>query len=199
MKKVLGLMKKYGFFWQNNGGLDFQLLSKGVTGLFIAYNKEDEGQITALYIPFNPREWNKIDSATKIMIARYHDNCENLKRLREEAGIYVFTSEIIGTPEQTIQIMESDIEFHKELIKHGYLDAALTLSATLLPGTKRNKENKSMIINEKDYAGYSLFMTHHKTKNITDPKIIEEFMIRRAKELNKVQKTYIWGTAFQNS
>ncbi|MFA5109728.1 MAG: hypothetical protein WC458_04285, partial [Patescibacteria group bacterium] len=76
--------------------------------------------------------------------------------------------------------------------------AALTLSATLLPGTKWNEENQSMIINKKDYAGYSLFTTHHRTKNIPDPKIIEEFMVKRAKELNKVQKTYIWGTAFQN-
>ncbi|MFA5109480.1 MAG: cobalamin-dependent protein, partial [Patescibacteria group bacterium] len=115
MKKVLDSMKKYGFYWQNNGGLDFQLLNKEITDLFIAYNKEGEGRITALYIPFNPRDWNKNDSAAKTMIARYHDNCENLKRLREEGGIYIFTSEIIGTPEQTVEIMESDIEFHKEL------------------------------------------------------------------------------------
>lgn len=199
MKKILSVIKKYGFYWQNNGGLDFQLLDKEITDLFIDYNKNGEGRITALYIPFNPRDWNKNDSAAKTMIARYHDNCENLKRLREEAGIYIFTSEIIGTPEQTVKIMEDDITFHKELIKNGYLDAALTLSATLLPGTVWNKENQNMIINKNDYAGYSLFTTHHQTKNIPNPKIIEEFMVKRAKELNKVQKTYNWGTAFPNS
>ncbi|MDP3836690.1 MAG: cobalamin-dependent protein [bacterium] len=198
MNKILSSMKKYGLYWQNNGGLDFQLLTKEITDLFIAYNKEGEGRITALYIPFNPREWNKHDSAAKTMIAKYHDNCENLKRLREEGGIYIFTSEIIGTPDQTIETMENDIEFHKELIRHNYLDAALTLSATLLPGTIWNKNNPDMIINKKDYAGYSLFTTHHRTKNIADPKIIEEYMVKRTKELNVIQKTFRWGTAFPN-
>jgi hypothetical protein len=131
-------------------------------------------------------------------MTKEHEDCfRNLKRLRE-AGIFVFTSEIIGTPEHTVEIMEQDIEFHRKMIVSGYLDACYTLVATLLPGTKWNKENRGMIINERDYPGYSLFTTHHRTKNIPDPRIIEGFMIRRSQELNKVQKTFSWGSAFPN-
>lgn len=42
------------------------------------------------------------------MSNKYHDNLKNLRRLRE-AGIYVFTSEIMGTPEHTPEIMLGDI------------------------------------------------------------------------------------------
>ena len=196
--EVLRLMKKHGFYWQNNGGLDFELLDDFVTDQFIRYNNEGEGRITALYIPFNPRLWNKGKSAAESMMEKHRKNFENLKRLREEGKIFVFTSEIIGTPDQTIEILNHDIALHREMIQQGYIDAVYTLVATLLPGTKWNMDNHQEIINEKDYPGYSLFTVHHRTLNIPDPKTIEEFFIERAKELNKVQKSYSWGSAFPN-
>lgn len=198
LKKILGMMKKYGFYWQNNGGIDFELLNDEVTDLFIKYNQEGEGKITALYVPFNPRGTvaQKSKSVAGVMTTKHHDHLKNLKRLREEAGIYVFFSEIIGTPEQTTKILEKDIELHKNLVRDGYLDAALTLIATSLPATKWYGEHRQDIINEKDYAGYSLFTAHSRTKNIPNPIIIEEFMVRRTKELREVQITPVWGSAF---
>lgn len=196
--RVLGLMKKHGFYWQNNGGLDFELLDDFVTEQFIDYNRHGHGRITALYIPFNPRQWNKGQSAAESMTREHKDCYRNLKRLREEANIHVFTSEILGTPDHTIPIMEEDIDFHKMMVREGYLDAVYTLVATLLPGTKWNLENRHMIINERDFPGYSLFTVHHRTSNISDPRIIEEFIFRRAKELNGIQKSYPWGSAFPN-
>jgi len=56
-----------------------------------------------------------------------------------------------------------------------------------------------MIINEKDYSGYSIFITHHRTNNFPDPKIMEELIVRRAKDLNMVQTTYAWGNPFPNT
>ena len=195
--EMLRLMKKHGFYWQNNGGLDFAMLSDEITEQFVNYNRMGNGRITALYIPFNPRPWNKSESAAGSMISKYDRSFRNLMKLRE-AEIYVFTSEIIGTPDQTIETLESDIELHRSMIQDGHLDAVLTLTATLLPGTKWFKENRQMIVNERDFPGYSLFTTHHHTSHIPNPRTIEEFTIRRGQKLNEVQKTHQWGSAFPN-
>lgn len=199
LKNKLDLLKKYDFYWQNSGGIDFELLSDYATDLFIDYNKSGEGKLTGLYVPFNPRFWNKGSSATKTMVSKYDHNFRNLKRLREEGNIYVFTSEIVGSPEQTQQQIREDIESHKEMIHAGYLDTALTLSATLLPGTKWYNDYKNTIVNLNDTPGYSLFTTHHTTKNLPDPRMIEELFILRTKELNSIQSTYNWQTPFPNS
>lgn len=97
LKKKLELMKKYDFFWQDSGGIDFELLDDEVTELLIDYNTTKKGRLTGLYIPFNPRYWNKNVAATKSMVGKYHRNFENLRRLKE-CEIYVFTSQIVGTP-----------------------------------------------------------------------------------------------------
>ena len=198
LPKILGLMKKYGFYFQNNGGIEFEGIDDFVTEQLIKYNQEGEGRVTALYVPFNPRSWNKEESAAKSMSSRYHKNAENLKRLREQAGIYIFTSAIIGTPEQTEEAVKEELETDKELIQNGYLDSALCLSATMLPGTKWYESNGHNIINKKDYAGYSLFATHHRTNHL-ESKDIERLMTTWTKTLDDVQKTYPWGTAFPNS
>lgn len=200
LKQVFSVMKKYGFHMQINGGLDFELLNDEVTNEFIKYNKEGEGKITAMYIPLNPRNWVHGRSATKTMIEKHPDAYENLKRLREEAGIYVYTTDIIGDPEkeQTVETMKNDLDLHKRMLREGYVDQVLTLSATMLPGTDWEKKFGEGVINPKDYAGYSLFTTHHRTKDVHDPKLLEEMMIHRNKELNELQKSFPWGTAFPN-
>lgn len=199
MAKKLSLMKKYGFYWQNSGGIDFELLTDDITDLFIEYNKSGPGRLTGMYIPFNPRLWNKGSSATGTMVTRYDRHFENLKRLREEGNVYVFTSEIVGEPNQTWNTIVEDIDRHKEMILEGYLDTALTLSATMLPGTKWYEDNGHNIINKKDILGYSLFTTHHKTDNLPDPQLIEELFALRTKELNSIQQTFNWQTPFPNS
>jgi len=198
LPKILGLMKKHGMYWQNNGGVEFEALDDFVTEKLIEYNKSGEGKVTSLYVPFNPRQWNKKESASKSMSNKYHKNLENLKRLREGGGIYIFTSAIIGTPEQTKEMFEEELDTDRELIQEGYIDAALCLSATMLPGTKWYKSNGHNIVNKEDHAGYSLFATHHRTEHL-EPKEIEELMITWMKGLDDVQGTYHWGTAFPNS
>jgi len=198
LPKILGLMKKHGLHWQNNGGIEFEGIDDFVTEQLIKYNQEGEGRVTALYVPFNPRSWNKEQSAAKSMSSRYHQNAENLRRLRKEGGIYVFTSSIIGTPEQTEEAFNEELQTDRELIQNGYLDSALCLSATMLPGTRWYESNGHNIVNKKDYAGYSLFATHHRTDHL-EPKDIERLMATWTKSLDEVQKTYHWGTGFPNS
>jgi hypothetical protein len=45
----------------------------------------------------------------------------------------VFTSAIIGTPEQDLHAFEEELATDKSLIEEGYIDSALSLSATMLP------------------------------------------------------------------
>jgi radical SAM superfamily enzyme YgiQ (UPF0313 family) len=198
LRNILALMKKYGFYWQNNGGIEFEGLDNSVTEQLIRYNKEGEGKITALYVPFNPRFWNRAQSPARSMSLKYHQNLKNLRKLRLDGGIYVFTSAMLGTPEQTMEVFEEELKTDKELIEGGCLDAALCLCATMLPGTEWFGRNGHNIINKRDYAGYSLFTTHHKT-DFVGPKEIEEFMITWTRSLDDVQKTHSWGTAFPNS
>jgi radical SAM superfamily enzyme YgiQ (UPF0313 family) len=195
---ILGLMKKHGLYWQDNGGVEFEALDNFVTDELIKYNQSGEGKVTSLYVPFNPRTWNKDESAAKSMSGRHHNNLDNLKRLREEGEIYIFTSAIIGTPEQTREMFNDELATDRKLIQEGYIDSALCLSATMLPGTKWYESNGHNIVNKKDYAGYSLFATHHRTEHL-EPKEIEELMVTWTKGLDDVQKTYRWGTAFPNS
>lgn len=197
LPRVLELMKKNGFYWQNNGGLEFEAIDDFVTEQLVGYNRQGEGRVTSLYVPFNPRTWNREQSAAKSMSQRYHSNLENLKKLRK-AGIYVFTSAIVGTPEQTREAFEEELSTDRSLIQGGYIDAALCLSATMLPGTRWYDQNGHNIVNKKDYPGYSLFTTHHGTEHL-QPREIEELVVRWNKELGDVQKTYSWNTAFPNS
>ena len=191
-------MKRHDFHWQNSGGIDFELLDDFVTDRFIAYNKSGAGRLTGLYVPFNPRAWNRGRSATNSMVAQHRRNFANLKRLREEGGIYVFTSEIVGNLDHTRELIASDIATHKEMIAEGYLDAALTLSATMLPGTVWYNTNGHNIVSHMDIPGFSLFTTHHRTDKLT-PRDIEEMVVLRTKELNSMQDTYNWQTAFPNT
>lgn len=197
LTKILSLMKERGLYWQNNGGVEFEAIDDFVTEKIARYNSEGEGRVTSLYIPFNPRTWNRDKSAAKTMSQRYHSNLDNLKRLRE-AGIYVFTSTIIGTPDQSREAFEEELQTDKELIQAGYIDSALCLSATMLPGTKWYQENGHNIVNKHDYPGYSLFTTHHRTE-FMEPTEIEECMVKWLKELDPVQKTYSWQTTFYNT
>jgi hypothetical protein len=133
LPKILGTMKKYGLFWQNNGGLDFELLDDEVTSIFTAYNRKGIGRITNLYIPFNPRNWNYGKSA------------------------------ILGTPLQTIDNYREELETDRELIQRGYINTAICFSATALFGSRWFDKYGHMIVNKEDYPGYSFFPTHHRT------------------------------------
>ncbi|MCR4322639.1 MAG: hypothetical protein NUV61_00945 [Candidatus Azambacteria bacterium] len=130
------------------------------------------------------------------MTRRYHQNMENLKRLRE-AGIYIFTSIIIGAPEQTLKTFEEELEAVRSLIVGKYIDAALPLSATMLPATEWYKTNGHNIVNKKDYPGFSLFTTHHRTEHL-EPQDIERLIVKWLKGLKDVQVVYSWGTAFSS-
>jgi len=197
LPKLLSIMKKHGMYWQNNGGMEFEMMDDFVTKEILKYNESGEGRVTSLYVPFNPRAWNRGTSASDTMTKKYHANLENLKKLKD-AGIFVFTSAILGTPEQTIETVNEDIESNRKLIEDGYINSNLPLSATMLPATKWYESNGYNIVSKQDYEGFSLFAPHHNTPHLS-ARDVEVSMIRCYQKTDPVQKTYRWGTAFPNA
>lgn len=195
---VVRLLKELGFSWQNNGGIEFEKLNDQIVDQWCAFNSYGDGRFTALYVPFNPREWNEGQSAGVTQTQRYPHQVELLRRLRE-AGVYVFSSEIIAQPTEPREVSGVDAARYVDLVRQGYLDQALTFSATVLPGTAWYWQHGSLIVSKSDYLGHSLFTTHHRTRTIDDPRDIERWVIERNQTLNAIQTSYAWGTAFPNA
>ncbi len=191
---LLGEMKQRGLSWSDNGGVEFESLSDEVTAAIMAYNDGGSGECFSLYVPFNPRQGNEKQSSAGSMTTKYENSKENLKKLRS-AGVYVLTSIMVGTPDQTHETFAEDMAASRKLIVDGYLDSALPLSATMLPGTRWFERNGHNIVHQDDWAGYNLFSTHHNTNDMTARKI-EEGMVRWVKESGDVQTIEAWQCAF---
>lgn len=191
---LLKEMKSRGLSWSDNGGVEFESFSNEIAEAIIAYNDGGPGKCISLYVPFNPRSWNENINSAGSMTARYENSLENLRRVRK-ADVYVLTSLIVGTPDQTHAMFTEDVAASRKLIVDGYLDSALPLSATMLPGTEWFTRNGHNIVHPDDWTGYNLFSTHHSTDHMT-PREIEECMIRCVQELADVQKIGAWQCAF---
>lgn len=192
---LLGEMKDRGLSFSDNGGVEFESFSDEVADAIIAYNSDGRpGKCISLYVPFNPRSGNEHATATGSMVEKYKRSRNNLARVRA-AGVYVLTSLIVGTPDQTRETFTDDLAASRDLVTDGYLDSALPLSATMLPGTEWHKRNGHNIVHRDDWAGYNLFSTHHRTDHMT-PHEIEECMVRCVQELADVQKIGPWQCAF---
>lgn len=192
---LLEEMKCRGLSFSDNGGVEFESLTGEVADAIVRYNADPRpGRCVSLYIPFNPREWNEKSTAAGAMVKRYHRNLESLAKLRA-AGVYVFTSQIVGTPDQTRASFQEDLEVLRGLIVDGFLDAALPLSATMLPGTEWHARNGHNIVHPDDWMGFNLFSTHHRTAHMS-PREIEECMVHAVQYLSDVQTIAPWQCAY---
>lgn len=192
---LLREMKSRGLSWSDNGGVEFESFTPEIAEAIERYNGDGRpGKCISLYVPFNPRSWNATMNSAGSMTGRYHNSLENLGRVRA-AGVYVLTSLMVGTPDQTKQMFTEDVGISRGLITDGYLDSALPLSATMLPGTQWHARNGHNIVHPDDWAGYNLFSTHHRTDHMT-PREIEVCMVRSVRELADVQQIGPWQSAF---
>ncbi len=198
LRVYLELMKKHGLYWQDNGGIEFEGLTPAVIEMFMDYQRSGQGRINSLYVPLNPREGTHSESALKDMQKRFADHFSHVKALRD-AGIYVCTSEIIGYPGQSLDSMKEDIHLHQELVGNGYADKSMTFVTSTLPGTKLHREHHQNIVNSADWAGYSNFVPQSTTQKVGNIKDIERMTVKRNQEMNKVQKSYSWGSTFPNA
>lgn len=123
LREVLKLYNKHGITWQLINGIDFVKLEKDIIDLMRSMG------LTSLFCPLNMREWSKhisdADREKYIRILSY----------AKEKGVYVFGSIFTGFPTQTIQDMEKEIEFAREIVLKGYADFMVIYSFTLLPGS----------------------------------------------------------------
>lgn len=192
---LLEELKKRGLSFSDNGGVEFESFSAEIADAIVQYNTDPRpGRCLSLYIPFNPRSWNERETAAGAMTRKHHQNLESLAKVRG-AGVYTFTSLIVGTPDQTKESYLEDVEVLRDLIKAGYLDAALPLSATMLPGTEWYTRNGHNIVHPDDWVGYNLFSTHHRTDHMS-PREIEECMVHAVQHLSDVQKIAPWQCAY---
>lgn len=191
---LLEEMKKRGLSFSDNGGVEFESFSTEVADAIVRYNDGTPGRCVSLYVPFNPRGWNKGAAAAGSMVKRYHQNLENLAKVRA-AGVYAFTSLIVGTPDQTRAMFQEDVDVLRDLISNGFLDAALPLSATMLPGTDWHRDNGHNVVHPDDWAGYNLFSTHHRTAHM-GPREIEKCVADAVRGLSDVQDIRPWQCAF---
>jgi radical SAM superfamily enzyme YgiQ (UPF0313 family) len=187
--RVLDLIKKYGFKWQDNGGIAIEDLDEEVVDVII-----DNGNCTSLYVPFNPRNF-MVNQAAKFATNKYSSNVEQLKRLRE-AGIYIYTSGIYGTDIQTAEDINNEIQVYKSLIQEGYVDQALVFAVSHLPATRNHDLFREDIVNENDFLGYSIFVPHARTKTMSI-RDVEIAVVKANQEYNAVQKQAgPWGSSF---
>ncbi len=197
LRSYLELMKKHGLYWQDNGGIEFEGLTPEVIEMLMEYQNSGSGRINSLYVPLNPRKGAETGSALKDMQKRFATHFPHIKTLRE-SGIYVYTSEIIGYPGQSLNDMEEDIHLHQELVHNGYADKSMTFVTSTLPGTKLHRERSHNIVNPLDWAAYSNFVPQSVTDVVPNIQDIERMTVFRNKEMNKVQTSYPWGSTFPN-
>jgi hypothetical protein len=186
---VLQLISKYGFSWQDNGGISIEDLSPEVGKKII-----ENDRCTALYVPFNPRAHTVAEAAGRT-VQKYGVNIEALKQLRA-AGIYVYTSGIVGLDIHSRENIESEVAEYKSLISGGYVDQALTFPVSHLPATRNHSLFAGDIEDPAYWLGYSIFVPHARTQTMSVCEV-ELAVIWANMEYNLVQlQAGAWGSAF---
>ena len=188
-KKTLEMVASKGFTWQDNGGVGIESLNEEIANEIMKY-----GNCTALYVPFNPRNYNLTHPVERFK-EKFADNVAQLKRLRE-SGIYVYTSGIFGNFKQTEVDHVGEIKRFGDLISDGYVDQALTFAVSHLPGTRNMRDFGHSIQNPDDLLGYSIFVPHTNTGSMS-VRDIEKVVIEANQTYNLLQKEAgSWGSAF---
>jgi magnesium-protoporphyrin IX monomethyl ester (oxidative) cyclase len=125
-KGVMGLFKEKGLYWQNNGGLEMEHLTPELIDYMAATN------CTTLFIPFNFRT----EKTDNVQTRQWEHYKEILARSKQN-GLYVFSSSIIGFPEQTLESMNVQVKLARDLVEKGLSDFHVVYAFSILPGTAR--------------------------------------------------------------
>jgi radical SAM superfamily enzyme YgiQ (UPF0313 family) len=157
--EVVRLLKRFGFHWHDNGGVEFERLDSRVAESILRMNDAaGAGRCTALYVPFNPRF---IGDNRALERHREHrpKTVDLLKRLKDN-GIYTFTSWIWGHVGQSVADMDANTRCYEELLSEGYIDQAVIFGLSYLPRTTDGELYRHHIRDADDWEGYSIFVPH---------------------------------------
>jgi len=191
---LLRMIKEFGFSWQDNGGMELELLDDELVQAIV-----DSG-CTSIYIPVNPRQL-----ADRLPTAGAVANVGYLRKLKE-GGIYTFTSGIYGVPNlmhpsETYDDLVRLREFHVKLVRGGYVDASLVFPLSVLPGTPwfRVVDGSPDFIFERErWIGYSIFVPQVYPRNLSPRRLWHE-IIETHRALNELQVSVPWFSPFPNS
>ncbi len=190
---LLRIFREEGFSWQDNGGMELELLDDDLVDSMIASG------CTSIYIPVNPRQL-----ADRLPTAAAVANIGCLKRLKD-AGVYTFTSGIYGVPnlEQPSETYDDLLrlrDFHLRLVAQGYVDASLAFPLSALPGTpwfRAVDGNPDFEFDREQWIGYSIFVPQVYPKVLGKRRLWYE-MIETHRALNEIQESYPWFSPFPN-
>jgi len=124
--EVMKLLKQKEMYWQNNGGLEMEDLTPEIIKLMADTN------CTTLFIPFNFRT-NKTNRIPRNLKIHY----EKILKTAKDCGLYVYTSMILGFPEQSIRAMKEQIKYARSLVQKKFSDFHVIYAFSVLPGTRR--------------------------------------------------------------
>ena len=190
---LIQLIQKMGFRWQDNGGMELELLDEEFVDAIIASG------CTSIYVPINPRQL-----ADRMPTEQAVRNIHLLPRLRN-GGLYTFTSGIYGVPNleqpaKTLDDWRRLRDFHVNLVRSGYVNASLVFPLSTLPGTRWFREvqrHKDFYFDPNYWLGYSIFVPQVYMRSVDRRKFWGE-LIQTHRELNQVQASYPWFSAFPN-
>jgi len=190
---LLRLFKEHGLSWQDNGGMELELLDEELVDAII-----DSG-CKSIYIPVNPRQLaDRLPTAAAIANVRF------LKSLKD-AGVYTFTSGIYGVPNlekpsETYDDLLRLRDFHIRLVAENYVDASLVFPLSALPGTpwfRAVNGNTDFEFEQNRWIGYSIFVPQVYPKALGKRRLWHE-IIETQRALSEIQVTYPWFSAFPN-
>lgn len=190
---LLRLIARAGLRWQDNGGMELELLDDGLVREII------RSGCTAIYIPVNPRQLaDRLPTEEAVAHVHY------LRQLRE-AGIYTYTSGIYGVPNlehpsKTYDDLRSLRDFHLNLVAGGHVDASLVFPLSALPGTKWFREiegNPAFDFDHDNWLGYSVFVPQVYPRELGRATLCREIVDTHG-ALNELQASYPWFSPFPN-
>lgn len=192
-KELLRTIAAAGLSWQDNGGMELELLDDDLVDAIITSG------CTSIYVPVNPRQL-----ADRLPTAAAVANIHYLKKLKD-AGIYTFTSGIYGVPNllrpsQTQDEILRLREFHLRLVTDQYVDASLVFPLSALPGTPWFRQvdgNQHFEFARERWIGYSIFVPQVYPKRLGARRLWHE-IIETHRALNEVQDSLPWFSPFPN-
>lgn len=190
---LLQMIADAGLSWQDNGGMELELLDDDLVAAIIASG------CTSIYIPVNPRQL-----ADRLPTAAAIANVHHLKRLKD-AGLYTFTSGIYGVPNlehpsETYDDLLRLRDFHLNLVTEGYVDASLVFPLSALPGTpwfREVEKNPAFEFSRENWIGYSIFVPQVYAKELGARHLWCE-ILETHRALNEVQQSLPWFSPFPN-
>lgn len=192
--KLIGIIKEFGFHWQDNGGIELELLDEALVDAIA------DSRCTGLYVPVNPRKiadrFPRPEALLKVGL---------LHRLKSH-GIYTYTSGIYGVPnleapESTMDDIRALRDFHVDLVAKGYVDASMVFPLAGLPGTKwyfEIQRHPEFAFDAGNWLSYSIYVPQIRPRSVSREAFDAE-LVEVHRQLNQIQISLPWFSPFPNN